>query len=113
MKHFVALAVFVLTASVTAQVEHAPTVAQCQADQRLWLAQVEDIDHRSDLPKFFEINDRMKEMGECEKVDPVNRRRYSDTQCELGAEQTLRLMKFIQRHNLLDQFTDEDAVGKR
>jgi hypothetical protein len=36
---------FVLTsaamAPVTAQVEHAPTVAQCQADQKLWLSQSE------------------------------------------------------------------------
>jgi hypothetical protein len=31
----------VLTASVAGQVEHAPTVEQCQADQRLWLAEIE------------------------------------------------------------------------
>lgn len=34
--------VFVLTASVSGQIEHAPTVAQCQADQRLWMANMQD-----------------------------------------------------------------------
>jgi hypothetical protein len=32
MKRYLAFAVLILTASLAGQVEHAPTVAQCQAD---------------------------------------------------------------------------------
>jgi hypothetical protein len=40
MKCLLVLASLILTASLVGQVEHAPTVAQCQADQRLWLSKL-------------------------------------------------------------------------
>ena len=113
MKPIVAIALFVLTAYLTAQIEHAPTVAQCQADQRLWLAQVEDRYHRSGLPHYYEMNTRMEEMNACGKVDPANEPRYNSTMYETNAEETLRLMNFIHRNNLWDKFIEEDKAGMR
>jgi hypothetical protein len=74
MTRFLTLAiVLVITASLTGQVQHAPTVAQCQADQRLWLSQLEGGD-RSKLPEFYALIDETKEMDACQKVDPTNER---------------------------------------
>jgi hypothetical protein len=43
MKAIVTTILILATAPAFAQqVEHAPTVAQCQADQRLWLSRMED-----------------------------------------------------------------------
>ena len=47
---------------------HAPTVAQCQADQRLWLSQMEP-EHQT-LPIWSAMAERIAEMDSCGKVDP-------------------------------------------
>jgi hypothetical protein len=47
MKRLLILSVFVL-AAVGQDVQHAPTVAQCQADQRLWSAEI----GKGDSPKL-------------------------------------------------------------
>jgi hypothetical protein len=112
MKYFVALTLFILTAFVTAQIEHAPTVAQCQADQRLWLSQLEGND-RSKLPEFYVLLDETKEMDACQKVDPPNEQSYYNTGAEMDAEREQRYFHFIQRHNLQDKFIEEDRAGMR
>jgi hypothetical protein len=111
MKYFVALALFLLSASVTAQTEHAPTVAQCQADQGLWMQQLQDLSHP--LPGFHVMTARYKEMENCTKVDPANEVQYYNTSSEIQANQLTRLFNFAQRHGLWDKFLEEDAAGKR
>lgn len=110
MKRILVFAVAILTASLVGQVEHAPTVAQCQADQRLWLSMIED---HSQLPKYGGFWNWAKEMGDCEKVDPENKWRYFNVEAEVTADQQLRLSHFLDRHNLWEQFEQEDAAGKR
>lgn len=110
MRHL-ALAVFVLTASVTAQVEHAPTVAQCQADRRLWFSQLEG--ESANEPMFAVLIKRGAEMEDCEQVDPDNELHYFNTRAEINAVELGRMTDFIQRHNLLKQFIEEDVAGKR
>jgi hypothetical protein len=110
MKCYLAFAVLILTASLAGQVEHAPTVAQCQADQRLWLSQVEDND--SSL-KYDALNDMAVEMGRCTKVDPPNEIRYDNVYSEATAVRLMRLKHFLVRHQLWSKFIEEDAAGKR
>ena len=95
------------------QIEHAPTVDQCQADQRLWLSRLED-----DKDKLMDVTDGVltkwaKEMRSCEAVDQTNHNRYYNTRAEIGAEQYIRLSDFVVRHNLWDKFVEEDAAGQR
>jgi len=111
MKCCVALALFLLSASVTAQIEHSPTVAQCQADQRFWMSQLQDLSHP--LPGFHVMTARHKEMEACTQVDPANEVQYYNTSSEIQANQLTRLFNFVQRHNLWDKFIDEDAARKR
>src|SRR5215831_4094632 len=111
MKHFVALTLFILTASLTAQVEHAPTVAQCEADQRLWLSLVEDANPK--LPDFNTMLDEIREMDACKRVNPGNVYLYMGTESEIAASLSNRYMHFLQRHGLWAKFLEEDTAGKR
>ena len=113
-----ALIVVSLTTSLTtAQVEHAPTVAQCQADQRLWFAQVqgdaETIGGGDTLPaNYTTLSQWRREMYDC-GADAENRRKYTDTDRELAVIMKMRLADFIRRQQLWDKFLEEDAAGQR
>jgi hypothetical protein len=89
----------ILTASLVGQVEHAPTVAQCQADQRLWISRIEEGDSPR-LPVFTVLTQWSHEMMECEKVDPNNEQRYYNTGSEIDEVESNRLLGFLNRHDL-------------
>jgi hypothetical protein len=55
----------------------------------------------------------LREMGDCDKVDPNNHSNYHDTEAEITVEDALRMEGFIQRHGLWNKFIDEDTAGKR
>jgi hypothetical protein len=101
----------VLTAALAGQeVKHAPTVAQCQADQRLWLSNLED---SPKLPAYDTLTKWEAEMMDCQTVDPDNKAKYYNTLEEASEVAGLRLMNFVTRHNLWAQFYAEDSSGKR
>jgi len=65
--------VIVLTSSMLGgqDVQHAPTVAQCQADQRLWMSKIEsDPTNQLTLPTYSVLHKWEGEMRDCEDVDP-------------------------------------------
>lgn len=105
------LFVSLLSTSVTAQVEHAPTVEQCQADQRLWISKIEG--PAGERPNWDTLADWEKESDDCQKVDPTNRFKYYNLGAEIDAERMLRLLHFVNRHNLYEQFIAEDEAKKR
>jgi hypothetical protein len=47
------------------------------------------------------------------KFDPNNFWKYYNTRGEISSERVIRLVDFLDRHNLTDQFKAEDAAGKR
>jgi len=110
MRHCLFLGCLILTASVAGQITHAPTADQCQADQRLWLSQIEAGNSKV---SFDVLRQMAGEMDKCSEVDPANERRYYSTMAEASAAMELRLMKFIERHQLWRQFEAEESVGKR
>jgi hypothetical protein len=114
MKHVLILAV-VLIASLTVgqDVQHAPTVAQCRADQRLWLSEMEENDDSPKLPTFGVLSKRNREMEDCKKIDPDNHSKYFNTASEIHPILLMRLMDYLDRHGLRAQFQAEDAAGKR
>ena len=89
MKRLLILSVFVL-AAVGQDVQHAPTVAQCQADQRLWLSTIEEGDPPK-LPRMPVIAKWNTEMLECERVDPDNMVKYYNTHGEIEAQEIDRM----------------------
>jgi hypothetical protein len=113
LKAIPALAFVVMVSLSAGQVEHAPTAAQCQADQRLWLSKVEAGEGQAALPEYGVIGKWAYEMSDCMNVDPENKLRYYNTESEIYVEQKGRLRDFIQRHQMWNQFLDEDEGGKR
>jgi hypothetical protein len=112
MKHFLTFAA-VLAASLTVgqDVQHAPTIAQCQADQRLWLSKLEG--DPSELPKFMDLHQWQVEMLDCRLVDHSNIWLYYNTAGEIASSQQNRLYNFVVRQGLWSKFLAEDAAGKR
>jgi hypothetical protein len=111
----VLLAVLMLLFSVsssTQEVEHAPTVAQCQADQASWLSKLES-DHDLDNVTIPMLQAWQREMSQCRVVDVPNHHKYYNTEMEAAASESTREYNFIKRHGLLSQLLDEDAAGKR
>jgi hypothetical protein len=98
--------------SSTQEVQHAPTAAQCQADQALWLSKLETRGGTSDIV-VQTLHKWQNEMSDCETVDPLNKLKYFNTETKIEAELEGRELSFIHRHNLYQQFLDEDAAGKR
>jgi hypothetical protein len=113
MKLLLTVCCLILAASLTGQVEHAPTVAQCQADQRLWLSKVEDESPTADLPSYSVLFAWGKEMSDCEEVDHENHLKYYNTKTEITYARLTRLSDFLGRHDLWSKFLEEDAAGKR
>jgi hypothetical protein len=94
--------------------EHLPTVAECRADQKLWLNKLEQNPPRSGVANvsFGELNGWQGEMIECEFVDRKNKHRYYATSSEVVQEQSLRLLYLAKGHNLYDQFLADVVQGK-
>lgn len=116
MKLFVSsISLFLLTSSLTGQLKHPPSVGNCQAHLRLFLSKVEasynaDADY---LPSWDTISQWAGEMEECETADPENHAAYHDVRAQILAFKSMRQVDFIVRHDLYDQFIEEDKAGKR
>lgn len=108
-----AAAILIGVPAIGQDVQHAPSVAQCQADQRLWLSRLEDNGDKLKDVTIRTLAAWQDEMGQCLAVDPENKFKYSNTRSETAAEIELREGDFIDRHGLYDQFLAEDAAGQR
>lgn len=113
MKHIFVLALLILMSiSAFAQGnDHAPTVAQCQADGRLWNSQAIENVRFPDLT-FKQLQARVNELLQCKTVDPSGDVDYSYGLDMLQKAQQLREMNFMDRHHLWPQFFAEDQQGK-
>jgi len=92
------------------EVKHAPTVAQCRADQASWFHELKTEPTKTD----FQIMRLWgAEMEDCFRVDPDNQRSYSTTKGMIAIEQMARLVSYMGRHGIYDNFLTEDTAGKR
>jgi hypothetical protein len=93
--------------------DHAPTVEQCRADERLWSTQLIENPGIIKSLRHDQLNDRMLEMANCAAVDRDRESVYAETAARFNMKLMVRLFDFIKRHKLLDQFMAEDAAGQR
>jgi hypothetical protein len=109
--------------------QHAPTVATCQADLAVWYStdmateyltaeahwSTDKIRNRTEIAKapISEVIARQHEMFDCEKVDEQKSSLYHEAGMFYTTVYTDRVVEFVSRHNLWDQFRKEDAEGKR
>jgi hypothetical protein len=112
--------------SSAAQIEHAPSVDQCRADQKLWSAEEDEYlakmktgnrsaANNTDLGRvaFEQLHERGEEMRNCASVDPQNAIAYMDVGNGFHSIRYDRLMGFLLRHKLSAQFIEEDKKGLR
>jgi hypothetical protein len=98
--------------TVGQDIEHAPTVEQCRADQRLWKARLKG--GGGPLPSVQILSQWHGEMIACWNVDPTtDQNDYAGTTVYISVEESNRYLAFIKRHNLYKQFEQEDKEGKR
>src|SRR5215469_18694896 len=108
---------------IHAQVQHAPTVERCRADQTLWFSKLSD-DAKAEEAEglrepvthsisFQQLNFWSLEMHDCARIDPKSNDLYYKTSGDAVGTANNRLVHFLYRHNLLSQFLAEDAQGKR
>jgi len=97
--------------SSTQKLEYAPTVAQCQAAQAVWLSKIES-DHGLQDMTVPTLHAWGQEMRKCAIVDEQNYVKYKETQVDAVSVIATREFEFIKRHGLLKQFQDEDASGQ-
>lgn len=113
-KTVLAVAVLIVASAFAQEVEHAPTVAQYQADRAYWMSKLEKPDgHGADDVSYDTLRGWSNEMDKCEVVDPANYPKYYNAWVEAVETQEAREVSFIVRHNLWKQFMAEDAAGKR
>ena len=96
---------------IHAQVQHASTVEQCRADQKLVLSRLNS--NERTLVSYKEGYGWFLEMQDCISADPENQSRYYNTMIETSNMLNTKLQSYLKRHNLWDQFMAEDAQGKR
>jgi hypothetical protein len=109
--------------------EHAPTKDMCRADVAVWWSEsvIKEYDdsetelmrtgkykpnRAGDVP-FRELGARAHEMLNCQHVDPEGQKLYSYAFEFYSAVRSDRFERFIQRHELREQFVKEDAQGLR
>lgn len=117
MNRILIFAVLLCTASMAVgqgAIKHAPTVDQCQADQRLWWAQLEAIDPKdahalARLPKYTVLEAWEREMSDCSDIDPQHARAYNTAAIEIMACMDRRLTDFFTRHNLWNKYFAEET----
>ena len=98
-----------------------PSATKCRADQRLYISKLNEAtklwlanDNKGEwpLPKMEGLTSWSEEMNSCKKADPVNKCAYDFTIGEINAEKVIRFGQFLHKHNLVEQFREEDAKGE-
>src|SRR6516164_6251296 len=82
---------------IHAQAQHAPTVEQCRADQKLLLSKLNS--NERTLVSYKEMDGWFLEMQNCISVDPENQLRYYNTMSETSAMLNMRMQSYLKRHN--------------
>lgn len=101
-----------ISASGAAAQDHAPLLAQCKADVRLWVStQQEDAKKLT----FWDLNRRHREMMDCSDVDMDSETHpyYEILDHFYALVEEIRYAHFIWRHDLNHQFLAEDKAGAR
>lgn len=107
------------------QVDRAPTPEQCRADADAWGIPTSSVfetneDQFSNLASSLMrdrtvtakmLETRTTELEQC--AEGIESGRYAQANRAYTIAELVRMRNFMRRHNLMQQFYDEDAEGKR
>jgi hypothetical protein len=95
--------------------KHAPSVAQCRSDAAAWNKEEDtgpkDKDVGYQLP-FGELLKRQREMMSCVKLE-TQHGQYRTIYHVYTTAMYARYQHFLERHQLMEKFLDEDSKGSR
>lgn len=93
-------------------IHHAPTADQCRADLAVWYGQSKAI---IETIPAHDLDGRRLEMVECSDLftDHLEREKAFGMQNVYVSHIQQRMERFILRHDLMQQFADEDLKGAR
>ena len=128
MKIIATTILFLVLASAASAQQHAPTLDVCQADVAVWYSPeraaeynnaqarqmqrgVRNRNEYTQLP-IKEVVARMKEMADCWEVADYTEV-YFKAHLFFHSIYSDRMIDFISRHHLWEQFRSEDAAGAR
>jgi hypothetical protein len=103
------------------QAQQMPSVTKCRENQKLYISKFNEAtrlwlssDKKGDwpLPKMEGLTSWSEEMNRCKKVDSQNKCIYDFTIGEINADKVIRFGYFLHKHNLVEQFRQEDAKGE-
>ena len=115
-------------ATVPQEPKHAPTLQSCTVDLNLWTAQIpgwpnssaEQAREGTKALTFNEMGARIASLNDCVSAYPtLNRARAGELSMPFSlvgiyhGETAERYFDFLDRHNLLVKFIQEDEAGKR
>jgi hypothetical protein len=125
----VLLAIFLVSgpplSSLGEQQKHAHTVAQCRADAAAWNTEEETAPKDKDIGyqlSFGELLKRQREVMDCMMMDSQHgpdgtvigvRTSYKTMYHMYGTAMMLRYSHFLDRHQLMEKFIEEDEKGLR
>ena len=103
------------------EVNHGLTVERCRADQKVWFSKMSD-DAKAEEAEglrepvahsisFQQLTFLTLGMHDCARIDPEFKKEYYQTSGDAVVAANNRLVNFLYRHNLLNQFLAEDADG--
>jgi hypothetical protein len=112
MRKLIAVSLFLLAANTSPvfSQEHAPTVTQCRADERLWSAESMQAGAGTGFEsplKDYSLNElilRSKEMAGCVVVDPPNKDNYPSTAMLIMSTVNKRLVRYVQETGQADRY---------
>lgn len=129
MKAIAVLLNVLLIATCLSAQDHAPTTEECRADAALWgdpeaqteyneseTAHINDgTQNKTDIARlpYQAISVRVREMIDCMKVDGQHSDAYDEVQRFYHDVMADRWHDFMKRHNLMNQFMQEDKKGIR
>jgi len=117
MTKFAQPALLLLAVVICSAQSTKPSVQKCRADQSLWLSKLDPPDPIYDddprLPGWDGEDFQYQEMQKCNSVDPEHRRDYDRVRSEIVADRTIRIGRFMRRHNLLEDFLRENPALRK
>jgi hypothetical protein len=107
---------------MSGQVDHAATPEQCRADSAAWNIPEHFILDRNAFANLVNqhsnvnaklLEARAAELEQCEQTDRLHAERYSLGAFAYSIVISQRRAHFMERHNLMAEFYQEDEAGKR
>jgi hypothetical protein len=105
--------IILLATTISNSQDHAPTLEQCRADEKLWWDELNNVPAAISRLPFSKLVNRFGEMTDCGSVDDDRIADYNRVAGSLTLKMQNRLLHFVDRHHLMGQFMAEDAAGKR